>query len=436
MKRIAAITLALIMCLGMASCGNSGSTEGDTSKAANTAKTEDKDEDTTPAETEAPVETEAPATTTEAPAENSGEFTKEQYQAMTKDDLLAKIKDIENVTAEEFVWLVSTYQYADIVDEPDQTRDMYLATNPTHEAINAISSKALPEKSTYFDTLLESPYPQVRGYAVSSIDSFFGVSDTNLDKAKELLEKEEDPYVLFCAATALSNSQAKDPAVHDFMMKLAESDNPKLRYKAAISCGTSWSRGVDGCIDAELKLMQDENDDVKLTALSYCGGLNDDAVIEPLKEVLMDPEQSKFHSSAMDGIADLWYDYPFMKDSNEKAYNVAIEYLSQTPRTDKVPYFSCVGKYSSVAADAYDEWKKNSPWFDPDSFCDLMEEILSDGDTGYVARCSAYKVIMAHDPERFKGLGDTIKALEDSGADLVLSSYEQDLETFLEKEGQ
>ena len=29
-----------------------------------------------------------------------------------------------------------------------------------------------------------------------------------------------------------------------------------------------------------------------------------------------------------------------------------------------------------------------------------------------------------------------IKALEDSGADLVLSSYEQDLETFLEKEGQ
>ena len=42
MKKIAALTLALIMCLGLAACGDTGSSGGDTtSKAADSAKSEE-----------------------------------------------------------------------------------------------------------------------------------------------------------------------------------------------------------------------------------------------------------------------------------------------------------------------------------------------------------------------------------------------------------
>ena len=439
MKKIAAMTLALVMCLSMAACSGTGSgNDGDTSKSAETTAKSDekKDETEKPDETEAPKETDAPETTTEAPAEDSGELTKEKYATMTADDLLKNIKDIEAVTPEEYAWLISTFRFVDIVDEPDKTYDMYLEQNITQEAINGIDYKAKPYLETYIDDLLDSEYPQVRGYAMSSIDSLFGVEGDNIEKALKVLDTEEDPYVLYCAARSLSNSQAKDPAVHEFFMKMAESDNPKLRCKAATSCGTSWSRGVEGCVEAELKLMQDENDDVRMAAMSYCGGLNDNAVIEPLREVLMDPEQYKFHSSAMDGISDLWFDYPFMNDTNEEAYNVAVEYLSQTPRTDKVPYFSCVSEYSDIVDDKYEEWKSNSPYFDTTKFCDMMQDILVDGDADYVTRCCAYKVIKGHDPERFKELGPVIEALDDSTADLVLTSYQDDLARFLEEEGQ
>ena len=440
MKKIAAMALALTMCLTIASCGDTGSggDGGETTKAAETsAKDDDKPEETEkPAETEAPEETEAAETTTEAPAEaDNGDLTKEKYETMTKEDLLANIKDIENVTPEEMVWLISTFRFVDIVDEPDKTHDMYLAQSITKDALYDIKSKAMPDLGTYIDQLLDSEYPQVRGYAMSKMDSLFGVSDANIDRAKKQLETEEDPYVLYCAAVALSNSQAKDPAIHDFMMKMAESDNPKLRCKAAVSCGNSWSRGVDGCLEAVLKLMQDENDDVRMTALSYCGGLNEDAVIEPLKEVLMDPEQYKFHSSAMDGIADLWYDYPFMVDTNEEAYKVAEEYLKQTPRSENVPYFAAVSKYSNVADSAYDEWKSNSPYFDATKLCDMMEDIIKDGDCGWLTRCSAYNVIKAHDVERFKNLKSIIEGLDDAKADLVLEAYQKDLDKVLEKEG-
>ncbi|MBP0962046.1 MAG: HEAT repeat domain-containing protein [Oscillospiraceae bacterium] len=441
MKKVLAALLALTMTVCMASCGETGGTAGNDGGTVQNSKTEDsvaeekEDSKADEAEESKAEETEAPAETEAETDESDDGMTKEQYASMTKEDLLAQIKDPENVTVDEMVWLISTYRFVDINDDPSDVHNITLAKNVTKDAIGSIKSSARPELSTYIDKLLESKYPQVRGYAISNMESILGVSSDNLKKAEALLENEEDPYVLFCAVTSLSNQQANSKAIHDFMMKMAESDNPKLRLRAAISCGTSWSKGVEGCVEAELKLMQDEDAEVKKTALEYCGGLNDNKVIEPLKAVLMDPEQHKFHSSAMKGIAKLWYDYPAMENTNEEAYKVAVEYLTQTPRTENVPNFSAVGEYGNLTKDKYEAWKGNASYFDASAFCDIMEDILKDPDANWMARTSAYKVIKAHDPERFKNLGSVIEGFDDAKAKQVLDSYNRDLAAFLEKEG-
>ncbi len=441
MKKVLAALLALSMTVCMASCGETGGTAGNDGGTVQNSKTEDsvaeekEDSKADDAEESKAEETEAPAETEAAADESDDGMTKEQYASMTKEDLLAQIKDVENVTVDEMVWLISTFRFVDIKDEDSDVHNITLEKNITQDALNTIKGKAKPEQSAYIDTLLDSKYPQVRGYAMNMMESLYGVADADLKRVDSLLGTEEDPYVLYCAAKALSNQQAKSTAVHEFMMKMAESDNPKLRLQAAISCGSSFSRGVDGCVEAELKLMQDENAEVKKTALEYCGGLNDNKVIEPLKAVLMDQAQNKFHSSAMKGIANLWYDYPFMKDTNEEAYNAAVEYLTKTPRNKDVPNFAAVGEYQNIAKNEYENWKSAATYFDVTKFCDIMEDIIKDGDADWLARTSAFKVIEAHDPERFKNLGSVIEGLGDAKASQVLDSYNKELEKLLAKQG-
>ena len=439
MKKAAALTMALLMCLTMAACGGTSGTDTEAqSKSAETtaAKADEKSgtdspaEEEKPAETEAPAETQAPETTTEAlPAEDSivPGLTKEEYKGLTAEGLIEKaaIKNMEAVTADEYYWLISTYAYVDIVDDPEDMHNMVLAENVTGEALRSIPTKARPDAKEYIDRLLESEYPQLRGYGMSLMSSMFGVSDADLDRAKALLETEEDPYVLYCAITALSNEQKTDDAIRDFAFRMAESDNPKLRLKAALSCGSAWSEGVEGCAEKLTALMNDENVDVKKTACAYAGGINDPTVIPVLKEILMDPEQAQFHSDAVRGLCDLWWDYPFMEDTNEEAYNVTMEYFKQTPRSSDIPNFSAVGQLKTVAADKYDAWKEKAAYFDTDDLYTTMEDIIKDPDANWISRTAAVGVIKVNCADKFDGLKATIDSLDDGHADFVKDEYEK-----------
>ena len=67
--------------------------------------------------------------------ENETEKNKDiDYSNSTADDLLSKIKDKENVTKDELVWLISTYSNVNIKD------DFTLEDNITTEALSKISS--------------------------------------------------------------------------------------------------------------------------------------------------------------------------------------------------------------------------------------------------------------------------------------------------------
>ena len=121
------------------------------------------------------------------------------YANMTADDLLSHIADKENVSAEEYAWLISTYSYVKIKD------DFTLEDNITDEALEQIESDAKPSLDSYLEKLLTSDAPQVRGYGISLITSLFGVSDRNMELAKNLIKDEKDPYVLYQAIRSLRN---------------------------------------------------------------------------------------------------------------------------------------------------------------------------------------------------------------------------------------
>lgn len=435
MKKVLAAMLALTLSMGMAACGDSGNSGGDkaetTTKAAETttaAETEKPADETTT--TTAKAEEETTTTTTAEPEPEDTELTQEKYDSMQPEDLLAMyVKDTTNVTPDEMVALTETLRFATLTNEPNDVYNIIREANITEKSFSLLDYKAKPELKEYIDKLLASEYPIVRGYAVQQMSSLVGTSNDDIQRVLKLVETETDEYVLREAVITLQNSLAKDPGVVDFMKKMAESDSPKIRNRVAIAFGNPWSKDVDGAIDEVLKLMQDENQDVRKTAIQYSGGLQDETIIEPIVEILNDPEQSKLHGACIEALEDMWYDYPIQEDTNEAAYNATMDYFKTTPRSENVPYWAAVGQFKMKSSTSYDTWKESATYFNTDDWYNVMVDIIKDPDANWMSRTAAIEEIKAHcSADQFASLKDIIDGLDaeaDKNANHIVEKYEK-----------
>ena len=369
------------------------------------------------------------STESEASADSVAGVTKEQYQKMSADELInTLIKDKTAVTKDEYVNLISTLAFVDIEDKEDDAYSMGLAENITNEAIRTLDGSAVPKLSEYLDDLLASSSPQVRGYGISQVSSLFGVSDTSLASAKTLIANETDDYVLWNATRALSNEMKTDADVASFVFKMADHENPKIRVQAAFAIGNSWSKGVAGTVDKIIAMMDDENESVQKAAVGSCGKLTDNAVLEPLSKILKDDSKQKLQADAIKSLVTMWYDYPFHKNTNKKAYKMTMDYLKKKPRSDEQPYWTTVGSFDDIAEEKFDDWKKKAKYYDPDEIYKVMVDILKDKKANWLGRSSAIKVIKVHCPKRFKALKAVVNKLKDDKADLLKDSYKKEAE--------
>ncbi len=349
MKKITTLFLVLLLTFCFTACNNADKDKTDTTK--------------NEPETDTAVE------------EDAYGVTQEKYETMTAEDLLANIEDINNVTADEFIWLVSTYRFNPI-DEDTLRMDR----NITDDALYSITHDARPEPNTYLDTLLASPYPQVRGYAVSSV-----YEEEDVAKCLELMETETDNYVL---------------------LELTESID------------------LDGAVEKLIERMNDENKDVRRMACLYCTKLKDARVIEPLKAILDNPEEEEFHSECIRALINFWYDYPEFKSTNEEAYRITMDYFRKVPRTEIRPTQDNIDMLSyGTTTDAYIAWKEKATYFDTNELFDVMADILKDENAGSYAREFTMDVIYAHMPERMGEVQSIVDGLTDDEVESLQSAY-------------
>ena len=342
------------------------------------------------------------------------------YANMSADDLLSRIKDKEHVTADEYVWLVSTYSYVKVND------DFTLEKNVTDEALKSIDAKAKPNQDDYMERLIKSEAPQVRGYALSLMPTITGVSEKNLNLATELIKTEENEYVLYNAVKALSNEAGSSQEIASFLIKMASNKNAKIRMQAASALGNSWSRGVPEAVETVIKLMNDEDKEVRKTACKNAGKLNDERVIEPLVKILNNYSDADIHGSCVEGLTTLWYDYPFFKNTSEKAYTATMDYFKKTPRTDTVPAWTAVGAFKTTTTqDSFTEWKQKATYFNTNDLYNVMVEIIKDRNANYLARTAAIDEIKSHcTDEQFKSLKTVIDSLTDAKASSIKTAYD------------
>ena len=425
MKRFLMIAVSTVLIAAMlCACGGGGSPAQTTAAAGGETKAA---EVTTAADQ--PAQTEAASAAEETKEETqpaqteaaSDELTKEKYGSMTKEELLelADFKDPESLTVDEFCWLVETYRFVDI--------DYDAMTFTTKDTITAEAlkdvDKAKPAQKDIIPALLKSEYPQARAYAYDRIATLFGVSDADLKAVLDTLDSEDDPYCLMCATSGLSNEMAKDPAVADFIFKMSESDNSYIRRKAAIAIGNSWSIGVDGTVERIIEMMQDEDEDVAKLACSGAGNLHDDAVVEPIVNILNDPSKASIHGEAVRGLSYMWLNYPYHKQTSEAAYRATLDYYSKTPRDNTVPAWNGIAAFNTVAANDIGAWYEIATFFNADEFYGVMADYIAAPDANWLGKSPAMKAIKALCPEKFADLEEVIAGIDDTK---VKDAYEKE----------
>ena len=306
----------------------------------------------------------------------------------TKEGLVSMIKSKDVLTDVEYEALILAYSKVGIDDDK-----LKLDDNPVASAQREImKDHKAPSNAREIDKkLLKSEYPQVRGYVVGSYKSVFGTSSSDCAQLVSMLKEEKNDYVINCGIKTLSN-EMKQPEVAEFISQV-ENKHPAIRTQCAYAIGNSWTEGVKGAKEAVLKLMNDKDPDVQKAMYRSCGKLHDPTLVPELVKALNDPAKVKLHSDCVESLYDLWYDYPFHKQTCKEAYEATLAYFKKTPRTNDDPAWNSVGELATQAESNYAQWRSKATYFKPEEYVAVMSDIAKDTNANWLARNAAIKVI-------------------------------------------
>lgn len=417
-KIYAAFVLAAAM--GLTACGGAAPavTEAPTTAVIAEATTAAKQETTAADEKASEVVSEAATeATTEATTKEDGNASENAAGGISKADfdvmedeeaLIALVADPDNVTVDEFMMIANTLQWAEWASQPH----LGLKANITTKALGKLLKPQLSVREIYFSAALDSDIPQVRAFVCQKLQNYENFDSEMGKKFFKLLETETDPNVLYDATYAMCNC-AFQPEVAAFILRMTDHENPKIRMTAAVACQGNRSKGVDGMLEAMIKLMNDPDDDVKKAACRYAGGLEDDGVIDALAAILNDPAQVKFHGSCLEGLYKLWCDYPSYKSKSERAYKVTMDYLKTTPRSKDVPSWSGISAMKNFDVNKAEAFLAEADYYSSSEMYDVFSAILADEEADFNARKGTIGVIASHCPDRMGELASVIDGVSD-----------------------
>lgn len=241
---------------------------------------------------------------------------------------------------------------------------------------------------------MKSEMHKLQAWLIPQTSTFFGVNDDSKTALLDIEKAANSPLVTKTVINTLSNEMATK-VVGDFILSNVDNKHPAIRLAVSRAVGNSWSKKVDGIVDVALNFLNDEDLDVRKSACSGLGDLEDEKVIVPIVEILNDKAKKDLHYDCLKSLYGLWYDYPFHAKTSEAAYKATLDYLKQTPRTETLPPWTSVGALRSINKSKIEAWKAKATYFNADEYVALMSEIAVDGNANWIGRTSAVDVIAA-----------------------------------------
>lgn len=367
MKKVTALILAILMLFAFAACGGGGETPDNT-------------------------EADENIVTSEAPVAGEIHGIKlEEYAEMTGEELVGRlVKDKAALTADEYVAIIDTVEFAGVDDRCD------FEENATAEALKLLKSEKaeFPNVLECADAILANESAKVRAYYYQQLNNQFfdeTVAAYSTVLAKILSEKES--IAVYQALRHTSNNFCDNKEFIDFVISLSDSTDANIRR--AVSFAVQYIRTDDKepLVQMMLKLIKDEDKDVRKEAALYCYRLKDDRFVDVLKEILLDETQADLHPNAGDALCRMWYNYPAHDAHSEAAYKATMEYFRTSFEDTGLPSWQVVNKIALKGKTNYDKWLADADYFDAEEVVEIMTDIFNDAGKDRLLREQCLKVV-------------------------------------------
>ncbi len=366
MKKFTALILAVLMLFTLAACGGG----------------------------ETPESPDVPESTTASDASVKGEIhgiKLEEYAEMTGEELVSKlVKDKAAPTAEEYVAIIDTIDFAGVDDRCD------FEENATAEALKFLKSEnaTFPKVLDCADAVLANESAKVRAYYYQQLNNQLfdeTVAAYSTVLAKILSEKES--IAIYQALRHTSYNYCDNKEFIDFVISL--SDSPDANIRRVVCYAVQYIRTDDKEALAQMmfKLLEDGDQDVRKEAALYCYRLKDDRFVDILKKILLDESQSALHTNAGDALCRMWYNYPAHDAHSEAAYKATMEYFKTAFEDTGLPNWQVVNKIALKGTTNFDKWLAEADYFDAEEVVEIMKNIFNNAGKDRLLREQCLKVV-------------------------------------------
>lgn len=367
MKKVTALILAVLMLFAFAACGGGGETPDNTEADNNNV-------------------------TTEAPVAGEIHGIKlEEYAEMTGDDLIAKlVKDRAAPTAEEYVAIIDTVEFAEIDDRCS------FVENATADALKLLKSEkaTMPGELDCAEAVLANESAKVRAYYYQQLhNNKFDESVAAYNVILQKILSEKESVAVYQALRYASYNYGDNKDFIDFVIASSDSTDANIRRAVSFAVQYILTDDKEPLVQMMLKLIKDEDKDVRKEAALYCYRLKDDRFVDVLKEILLDETQADLHPNAGDALCRMWYNYPAHDVHSEAAYKATMEYFRTAFEDTGLPSWQVVSKIALKGTTNYDKWLADAGYFDIEEVVEIMTDIFNDAGKDRLLREQCLKVV-------------------------------------------
>jgi HEAT repeat protein len=226
----------------------------------------------------------------------------------------------------------------------------------------------------------------------------------------EAVKSLEDPVTVASMLKKVSHVAAKDKKLTELYIDQADHEDETVRMRAAGWLVSEGATGTDGTLEKAMELVEhDPSPEVRRKICFDLGNRRNETALPLLIELVKDSEPgSRLHAACLRGIIEMW-SAPVDRDNpSQAAYRTTLEYVNTKPRHGVMPH------YYSIAALRWaqrHEFRRETPWFQPEEAMEALVDVLSDRDGNWQARTSAVRALQAYDlpPERLEVILDRYK---------------------------
>ncbi len=285
--------------------------------------------------------------------------------------------------------------------------------------------------------LLDHETPAVRARAVDTLSGYYSSilgSGRNAYPASakaaisKLLKEETEPHVVRALLSAYGNDGARNAEVGAFILRVLNAPEPLSRISGIQYACSTWNVKLAGFQEKMIDLLNDADDEVRITALKYVAKLSDDDKWLVEIEKALASTNKKVKAAAAAALVGQWWDFPFHRNANEQAYARTVEILKARPLDQDVVGTQMLLALGIRAEKAYVKWlERSKAWYDNDAFNAILADLAKDEALSPGTKMNVIRTLVkrGYTKEQMTALIEQLKA--GNAKPFVISTAEREL---------